>query len=122
MLCALLLLLLLSLVSGSLVVISPQKSQKSHEWKQKKASHAESPGDRLIHSRRKKNFELTPRALQDSDEAQTSTTVSGRPSRVDPLRVLAKSARTKRNDRKKTKISQIYVYVYTSYVIKGTLP
>ena len=37
--------------------------------------------------------------------------MSGRPSRADPFTVLAKSARTKRYDRKQTKIPQIYVYI-----------
>ena len=62
------------------------------------------PGNRLIHSRRKKD-------LQCSDLPQTSTTGSGRPSCVDVLSVLAESARTKRYDPKQTKKSQIYVYI-----------
>ena len=56
------------------------------------------PGNRLIHSQRKKNFESPPRELQCSDRAQTSTTGYRRPSCVDVVIVffLAKSARTKR--------------------------
>ena len=53
-------------------------------------------GNRLIHSRRQKSFERTPRELQCSDRALTSTTGSGRPSCVDVLSVLAKCARAKR--------------------------
>ena len=41
------------------------------------------PGNRLIHSRREKDFECTPRELQCSDRAQTSTTGSGRASCID---------------------------------------
>ena len=44
----------------------------------------------------KKNFERLPRAPECTDRAQTLTTVSGRPSRVDLLRILPESARTKR--------------------------
>ena len=71
----------------------------------------ETPGNRLIHSRRDKNVERTPRELRCSDRAQTSATGSGRPSCVDVLSVLAESARTKRYDPKQTKKSQIYVYI-----------
>ena len=52
------------------------------------------PGNRLIHSRREKDFECTPRELQCSDRAQTSTTGPGQSSCVDILSVVAKSART----------------------------
>ena len=65
---------------------------------------SETPGNRLIHSQRKKNFERTPRELQHSDRAQTSTIGSGWPSYVGVLSVLAKSARTKRYVRKNTNI------------------
>ena len=43
----------------------------------------ENPGNGLIHSHRKKKVERTPRAAHCTDRAQTSTTVSGRPSSVD---------------------------------------
>ena len=43
------------------------------------------PGNRPIHSRRKKNIETTLRELQRSDRAQISTTGSGRHSCVDVL-------------------------------------
>ena len=59
-------------------------------------------GNRLIHSRRKRNFERTPRELQRSDRAPTSTTGSGRPSCVDVHSGLAKSACTKRYYPKQT--------------------
>ena len=49
---------------------------------------------------KKKSFKSTPRELQCSDRAQTSTSGPGRPSCVDVLCVLAKSARTKRCDPK----------------------
>ena len=64
----------------------------------------------------KKNVGSTPRELQCSDRAQTSTTGFGRPSCVDVLinNPLAKSARTKRYDPKQTKTYQIYVFIYTS--------
>ena len=64
------------------------------------------PGNRIIHSRRK-NFERTPRELQCSDRAQTSTTGCGRPSCVDGLGVLAKSARSNRRK------FHNYTYTYT---------
>ena len=65
----------------------------------------------------KKILESTPRVLQCSDRAYTSTTGSGRPSCVNSL--LTKSARTKREVRKRTKISQIYVYIYSHrYVVR----
>ena len=55
------------------------------------------PGNRINHSRKKKNFEHPPRELQCSDRAQTSTTGSGRPYCVDvDSGGWAKSARTKR--------------------------
>ena len=43
----------------------------------------ETPENRLIHSRKKKNFERPPRELQCLDRAHTSTRGSGRPSCVD---------------------------------------
>ena len=67
-----------------------------------------------------KNFESTPRELLCSDRAQTSTTGSGRPSCVDELRNLAKSARTKRydpkTDEKQTEKSHIYTYTYRFFL------
>ena len=80
----------------------------------------ETPRNRLIHSRRQRNFERTPRELQCSHRAPTSTTGSRRPPCVDELSVLAKNARTKRYDRKQTKMSRthvdihirLYMYVY----------
>ena len=75
--------------------------------------HRGTPGNHLIHSRAKKNLKrLLPRLLQCSDKAQTSTTVSGRPSPAKAIinSVLAKSARTKRYDRKQTKISKFHKY------------
>ena len=58
--------------------------------------HTEKPGKSSYPLPSKKNFEGTPRELQCSDRAQTSNTGSGRPSCVDVLSGLAKSARTKR--------------------------
>ena len=54
----------------------------------------ENPGNRLIHTRRKKNFERTPRTTHWTDWAQTWTTVSRRPSSVDLPSVCANGART----------------------------
>lgn len=48
---------------------------------------------------------------QCSDRAQTSTSVSGRASRVDAVSVLPKSARANRYARKNTNISQSYLYL-----------
>ena len=48
-----------------------------------KKRFTETPGNRLIHSQKKKNFERPPRELQCSDRAQTSTTGSGRASCID---------------------------------------
>ena len=84
--------------------------------------HGENPGNRLINSQRKKNFERLPRELQWSDGAQTSTNVSGRASRTGVLSVSPKSARTKRYVRKKTKNSQIYIYIQGSPSGSGMLP
>ena len=72
------------------------------------------PGNRLIHSRKKKNFERPPRELQCSDRAQTSTTGSGRPSCVDVvlwfwLKVLVRTDKFE-NRRKFHK----YTYTYTT--------
>lgn len=50
--------------------------------------HADKPGNRLIHSRRKNKFDRLPRVLQCSDRAQTLTNVSGRASGVDVPSVL----------------------------------
>ena len=52
---------------------------------------------------KKKNFEHLPRAPERTDRVQTSTKVSGRPSRVDLPSVLSKSARTTRYVRKQMK-------------------
>ena len=71
----------------------------------------ETPGNRLIYSRRKQIFECTPRELQCSDRAQTSTTGSGRPSCVEVLSVLAKSARTKSMIENRLKFHK-YRYTY----------
>ena len=60
-----------------------------------KRPHTEKPGKSSYPLPSKKNFEGTPRELQCSDRAQTSTKGSGRPSCVGVLSVLAKSARTK---------------------------
>ena len=68
-----------------------------------KKRFTETPGNRLIHSRRKKNIERLPRAPECTDRVQTSTKVSGRPSRVDLPSVLSKSARTTRYVRKQMK-------------------
>ena len=73
--------------------------------------HTEKPGKSSCPLPPEKNFESTPRELQCSDRAQTSTTGPGRRSCVDVLGVLAKSVRTKRYDPKQKKISQIYVYM-----------
>ena len=70
------------------------------------------PGNCLIHSQRKKNFERLPRERQCSDRARTSTNVSGRASRVGVLGVLPKSACTNGYLRKKTNVSQLYIYIY----------
>ena len=48
-----------------------------------KKRFTETPGYRLIHSRKKKNFGRPPRELQCSDRAQTSTTGSRRASCID---------------------------------------
>ena len=56
--------------------------------------YTEKPGKSSYPLPPEKNFESTPRELQSSDRAQTSTTGSGRPSSVDVLSVLAKIART----------------------------
>ena len=58
--------------------------------------HIEKPGKSSHPLPKKQNFERPSRELQCSDRAQTSTTGSGRPSCVDVVLVLAKSARTKR--------------------------
>ena len=56
-----------------------------------------------------RNFvlERTSRATHCTDRAQTSTTVSGRPSSVEPLVVCANGACTKRYERKCIKKSQM---------------
>ena len=94
------------------VMISQKKKQKKNTYMMKiKARCTETPGNRLIHSRRKKNFERRPRELQCSDRAQTLTTGSGRSSYVDTLRGLAKSARAKGYDPKQTRFLHIYAYI-----------
>ena len=70
------------------------------------------PGNRLIHSRKKKNFGRPPRELQRSDRAQTSTTGSGRVSCIDVvlrfwLKVLVR--RDKFENRRK---NHNYTYTY----------
>ena len=49
----------------------------------KTGSIQRNPGNRLIHSQRKKNFEGPPREQQCPNRAQTSATGSGQPSCVD---------------------------------------
>ena len=76
--------------------------------------HGENPGNRLIHSRKKKNFGRPPRELQCSDRAQTSTTGSGRASCIDVvlgfwLKVLVR--RDKFENRRK---NHNYTYTYTA--------
>ena len=70
------------------------------------------PGNRLVHSPRKIFFESPPRKLQCSNRAQNldhrfRTAFLCRRS----VKVLAKSARTKRQVRKQTKTSQISYYI-----------
>ena len=79
-----------------------------------KKRFTEPPGNRLIHSRKKKNFGRPPRELQCSDRAQTSTTGSGRPSCIDVvlgfwLKVLRR--RDKFENRRK---NHNYTYTYLS--------
>ena len=74
---------------------------------QSKASCRE-PGKSSYTLPAEKNFERLPREVQRSDGAQTSTSVSGRASRVGVFSVLAKSARTKRYVDKKN-----HNYTYT---------
>ena len=77
-----------------------------------KKRFTETPGNRLIHSRKKKNFGRPPRELQCSDRAQTSTTGSGRASCIDVvsgfwLKVLVR--RDKFENRRK---NHNYTYAY----------
>ena len=77
-----------------------------------KKRFTETPGNRLIHSRKKKYFGRPPRELQCSDRAQTSTTGSGRASCIDVdlgfwLKVLVR--RDKFENRRK---NQNYTYTY----------
>ena len=76
--------------------------------------HTEKPRKSSYPLPKKKNFDRPPRELQCSDRAQTSTTGSGRPSCVDiySFRVLAKSARTKRQVPKQTKKNHKNTYTY----------
>ena len=67
-----------------------------------------------------KNFERLPRTPECTDRAQTSTTVPGRPSRVDLLGDISKSAHTKifiymfEKTRKKTrKNDNITIHTYS---------
>ena len=66
-----------------------------------------------------KNFERLPRTPECTDRAQTSTTVPGRPSRVDLRSVLPKSARTKGYVGKRTKADK-HNYTYTR-ALPGTV-
>ena len=80
----------------------------------------ENPGNNLIHSRRKKN-ERTPRATHCTVRAQSSTTVSGRPSSVDLLTVCANGARSKRYERKRCqKLTNISMHICQP--LEGTFP
>jgi len=79
-----------------------------------KKRFTETPGNRLIHSRKKKNFGRPPRELQCSDRAQTSTTGSGRASCIDVvlrfwLKVLVR--RDKFENRRK-----FHKYTYTYFI------
>ena len=78
----------------------------------------ETPGNRLIHSRKKKNFGRPPRELQCSDRAQTSTTGSGQPSCIDVvlgfwLKVLVR--RDKFENRRKNH-NYTYTYMYEACI------
>ena len=80
-----------------------------------KKRFTETPGNRLIHSRKKKNFGRPPRELQCSDRAQTSTTGSGRLSCIDVvlgfwLKVLVRG--DKFENRRK---NHNYTYTYVGY-------
>ena len=77
-----------------------------------KKRFTETPGNCLIHSRKKKNFGRPPRELQCSDRAQTSTTGSGRASCIEVvlgfwLKVLVR--RDKFENRRK---NHNYTYTY----------
>ena len=95
------------------VMISPQEKKKIVCAMKIKKRFTETPGNRLIHSRKKKNFGRPPRELQCSDRAQTSTTGSGRASCIDVvsgfwLKVLVR--RDKFENRRK---NHNYTYTYT---------
>ena len=84
-----------------------------------KKRFTETPGNRLIHSQKKKNFGRPPRELQCSDRAQTSTTGSGRASCIDVvlrfwLKVLVR--RDKFENRRKNH-NYTYTYRHLGYSI-----
>ena len=100
------------------VMISPQKKKKIVCAMKIKKLFTETPGNRLIHSGKKKNFGRPPRERQCSDRAQSSTTGSGRPSCIDVvlrfwLKVLVR--RDKFENRRKN-----HNYTYT-YVVAALL-
>ena len=109
--CALLL-LLLSL--GHDLAAKKEKNRTKVCAMKIKKRFTETPGNRLIHSRKKKNFGRPPRELQCSDRAQTSTTGSGRASCIDVvlgfwLKVLVR--RDKFENRRKN-----HNYTYTYFI------
>ena len=103
------------------VIISPQKKTKIVCAMKIKKRFTETPGNRLIHSRKKKNFGRPPRELQCSDRAQTSTTGSGQPSCIDVvlgfwLKVLVR--RDKFENRRK---NHNYTYTYDTSIVISVL-
>ena len=85
-----------------------------------KMRFTETPGNRLIHSRKKKNFGRPPRELQCSDRAQTSTTGSGRASCIDVvlrfwLKVLVRRDKFE-NRRKNHNYTYTYIFFWAGSV------
>ena len=82
-----------------------QKTPTFEKTENTKQRHTENPGNRRIHPRLKKKKERTPLTPHCTDPAQTSTTVTGRPSPVDLFSVRVNGAPTKRYEGKTTKNS-----------------
>ena len=78
-----------------------------------KKRFTETPGNRLIHSRKKKNFGRPPRELQCSDRAQTSTKGSGRASCIDVVLGFGVKVLVRRDKFENRRKNHNYTYTYT---------
>ena len=85
-----------------------------------KASYRK-PVNRLYPLPAKKNFKFTPRATRCTDRGQTSTTVSGRPSSVDPVKRLCERCAYEEkcmNEKSYQKFTNISIHTWYVFTVQ----